>query len=119
MAIPATENCLQAKCHSCASGNGCNIHDFGWTRLEIGPKKRLVVMKRYKLIGLLLGFVLGLGAPVGSFLIQGIFQNSLNPTFLRAEVVSHRFFYLYMSIATPLIFAAFGLFFGHLQDRLA
>lgn len=76
-------------------------------------------MRFYKYLGLLVGLVLGLGAPLGGFLVSALVRNGLNPAALRADAEEHRYIYLYMTVSTPFVFAVFGFYFGFLLDRLA
>jgi two-component system cell cycle response regulator len=74
--------------------------------------------KSYKVIGLLLGIVLGFGAPLGSLILRGILAGHFGLAWMRSEASAQPFFYVYMVAATPAVFAAFGLVFGWLADRV-
>jgi diguanylate cyclase (GGDEF)-like protein len=74
-------------------------------------------MRSYKFLGLLSGAVLGLGAPLGSLFFHGLIHQHLSLEWIRAEATSHPFFYTYMCVTTPVVFAAFGFVFGLLRDR--
>lgn len=76
----------------------------------------MISMKSYKSLLALVGVVLGFGAPVGSILFRGLMVGR-HSHWLANEIHVHSFYYLYMSLATPLIFAAFGLSLGYLIDR--
>lgn len=61
----------------------------------------------------LIGCLLGLGAPVGSFLLRILFFQTL-PT---EEFSRHGFFYLYMLLGTCVFFSIFGLLIGLREDE--
>jgi len=65
----------------------------------------------------ILGFVLGLGAPVGGLFFHALVSGPVNFVWLRHEFHTHLFFYLYMGVATPLVFAGFGRFTGGILDK--
>lgn len=61
----------------------------------------------------LIGLLLGLGAPVGSFLLRLIFTDSLPAE----ELSRNGFFYLYMLLGTCIVFSVFGLLIGLREDE--
>lgn len=71
------------------------------------------------LAGILLGGFLGLGAPLGSLALRLLLAETFSPQALWDELRGERFFYLYMTFSTPVVFAAFGYYLGLLRDRLA
>lgn len=68
--------------------------------------------------GLLIGILLGFGAPIGSLLFRSFFEKSFDSHWLVGELAKHLFFYGYMTFATPIIFAVFGYSMGFLLDKL-
>lgn len=72
-----------------------------------------------QLIGGLSGFALGLGAPAGWLLLRMIRDGrGPNPAWLGAEWDAQKYFYIYLTLTTPAVFAFFGIFLGRLTDRL-
>lgn len=69
--------------------------------------------------GVLLGGLLGLGAPLGSLALRLVLAQTLSPQAAIDEVQGRLFFYLYMTLSTPVVFATFGFYLGLLRDRLA
>jgi diguanylate cyclase (GGDEF)-like protein len=72
------------------------------------------------LVFALLGFVLGLGAPLGAFLLL---WGSLNfvppyPIFLETQWASYHLFYQYMLFGTCTAFSFFGYFLGRYADLI-
>ena len=65
----------------------------------------------------IIGFLLGLGAPAGAFVLHALLTGPLGIAWVSREFHAHFFFYLYMGIATPAVFAVFGRFAGILLDK--
>ena len=65
----------------------------------------------------IIGLVLGVGAPVGSFLLRLLLIAGIRDQPL-ADLRANAFFYLYELIATSLVFAIAGLIAGRRADRL-
>ena len=76
-------------------------------------------MKTFKIRGLILGFFLGFGAPIGSLVLHGLFGKNFSLGWLEAEINRYPIFYGYMTFATPVVFALFGYFMGLLSDRFS
>ena len=74
-------------------------------------------MKNRKILYAFLGFLLGLGAPLGSLFYRALLTGSLNPAWFLSEFDSQSFFYIYMAATTPLVFTVFGFFIGSYTDR--
>ena len=66
-----------------------------------------------------MGAMLGFGAPLGSLLLRGFLENGFNKHWFFEELTHHLFFYGYMILATPIVFAIFGYGMGFLLDKLA
>lgn len=78
--------------------------------------KKEIDIKNYKISGAVLGIVLGLGSPFGGLFLRMIFSKQLSRAWIYGELASNFFFYLYMLLTVPLLFAIFGFFFGYLMD---
>ena len=72
------------------------------------------------LIFTLLGFVLGLGAPLGAFLLLWGSLNFVPPcsTFFETQWASYHLFYEYMLVGTCVVFGIFGYVLGRYADRI-
>lgn len=70
------------------------------------------------MVGAVLGLIFGFGAPIGSLIFRGFVWGELNPAWIREEVGGSPFFYFYMTLTTPVVFAAFGFFLGLLRDKV-
>jgi diguanylate cyclase (GGDEF)-like protein len=77
-----------------------------------------MTLKNYKTLGIVGGILLGLGAPVGSILFRLLTSESVGMNWIREEIQSHGFYYKYMTLATPIFFAIFGFWLGHLLDKI-
>ncbi len=63
------------------------------------------------------GFLLGLGAPLGAVCLHALMNPPFNLAWLSHELRHHFFFYAYMGVSTPAVFALFGVFSGGLLDK--
>jgi len=66
----------------------------------------------------LIGFLLGICAPIGALLFASIRSPLPFFSFLRQDLLLHAFFYDYMLVGTSLAFATFGYFVGRTEDLL-
>lgn len=65
----------------------------------------------------IVGLILGLGAPLGAVVFHAILTPPFNSVWISREFHNHFFFYLYMGLTTPVVFAVFGRFLGVLLDK--
>ena len=85
-------------------------------------KKKLKDIRRRRegaMRGMLLGAFLGLGAPLGSLALRLWVGDGFSYHAAASEFSANRFFYLYMMVSTPFVFAVFGIYLGFLGDLLA
>ncbi len=74
-------------------------------------------MKKATAFGLL-GAALGLGAPLGAFLVRGLMAPPPLLGHLAGEWGQYGFFYSYMLLGTCSVFGVFGLYLGRQTDRV-
>lgn len=67
---------------------------------------------------MILGLLLGLGAPIGGLLFGMIFFGEINFHWVKQEVSSRFYYYAYMSLITPAVFGFFGAYLGSLNDKI-
>ena len=77
------------------------------------------IIQSYRIRGVLIGVLLGVGAPVGSLIIRLIKSHEFHWNAILDELFWHDSFYGYMAIATPIVFGSFGFVLGVLLDHLA
>jgi len=70
-------------------------------------------------LGVFWGALLGLGAPLGCLVLRLLVIRAVSPQIVREEIQGRLSFYLYIAVATPIVFASFGFYLGRLRDRLA
>lgn len=70
-----------------------------------------------QLVYALIGFVLGVGAPIGSLLLRYAIAGAARPS-LAEEIDANLFFYSYMLLGTCTVFAVAGWIAGERADRL-
>lgn len=73
-------------------------------------------MRKFKTIGLWIGVILGLGAPLGAVLFKSLLFGQLTLEWISAEITTQRYYYVYMACVTPVVFALFGACLGGLSD---
>jgi signal transduction histidine kinase len=67
----------------------------------------------------ILGFVLGLGSPVGWIFLRFCFETPADTlAWCAQELNQHRLLYLYITVGTILSFSLFGYFLGHLIQKI-
>lgn len=71
----------------------------------------------YSLRYLIIGLIMGAGAPVGSLILRGAYAGELQPGWIAREWDANLGFYLYMAIMMPLMFGIFAYTLGQLHDR--
>ncbi len=74
-------------------------------------------MKSHKIIGVAIGAVLGLGAPLGSVFLRVIYAHPHSFKLINDELSRNGYFYTYMAIATPIFFGLFGFTVGYFLDE--
>ena len=74
-------------------------------------------IKLFKVICAVIGVCLGFGAPLGALFLGAIFSGQTSLSWMNREVSAHSFYYVYMTLATPLIFSAFGFYVGYFIDH--
>jgi diguanylate cyclase (GGDEF)-like protein len=74
--------------------------------------------KKYKILGIIGGVLLGLASPAGGILFRILTSETVGTNWVLEEIKGHEFYYKYMALATPIFFAVFGLWLGHLLDRI-
>ncbi len=74
---------------------------------------------RYRLWGMVAGALLGLGAPVGAFVLRVVQTGGWTEAAMQQEIAKHSFFYFYTLYLTPLFFGALGFVLGLLCDHLS
>ena len=73
---------------------------------------------RYRKLFSAVGVLLGLGAPAGAIIGQGLWSNrEFWSAWWREEWLNHAYFYCYMGIGCVVVFASFGFWLGLLADR--
>jgi len=65
-----------------------------------------------------IGTTLGFGAPAGNLLLRSFLENGFNKHWFIEEITHHTFFYGYMTLTTPIVFAIFGYVMGFILDKL-
>lgn len=85
--------------------------------LESLQAHKPVPSKRYKIFGVLIGLILGLGAPLGFFIVHAVTEARLRSDWMSRELDNFWLVYLYMTVLSPAVFGIFGYFFGKLMDR--
>lgn len=73
-------------------------------------------MKRLRIVGLIAGVFLGLGAPLGAALFKSVLFGGMDPQWIAHEISSQAYYYAYMALITPLVFGFFGAYLGSLND---
>lgn len=68
--------------------------------------------------GLIVGLILGLGAPIGGLLFRALIFRQFNFHSMVLEIDDKFYYYFYMAIITPLAFGAFGYYLGSLNDKI-
>ena len=76
-------------------------------------------MRTYKSSGVIIGALLGLGSPLGGLFLRMLFSRHFSRVWVHAELSHNFFFYLYMLLTVPIVFAGFGFFFGYLMDKIS
>lgn len=65
-----------------------------------------------------LGALLGIGAPLGFIALRTLLRRTPSRRSLRNELCAERAAYSYMTLATPIVFSAFGAALGRRHDKL-